>query len=65
MEVAETLPDSPERYKLYDETDKLAISEAIYVPLYQTASLLAFRDNVKNISWDLRLGIRFDAIEKD
>ena len=65
MEVAETLPDSPERYKLYDETDKLAISEAIYVPLYQTASLLAFRDNVKNISWDLRLGIRFDAMDKN
>jgi ABC-type transport system substrate-binding protein len=65
MEVAETLPDSPERYKLYDETDELGISKAIYVPLYQTASLLATRNNVKNFIWDLRLGIRFDAIEKD
>jgi peptide/nickel transport system substrate-binding protein len=65
MEVAETLPDSPERYKLYDETDELAISKAIYVPLYQTASLLAARDNIKNFSWQLNLGIRFDAIEKD
>jgi len=65
MKIAEVIPDSPERYKLYDETDELAISKAIYIPLYQTASLLAFRDNIKNINWDLRLGIRFESILKD
>jgi len=65
MDVAKTLPDSPERYKLYDETDELGISKAIYVPLYQAANLVAARDNIKNFIWPSCLFIRFDAIEKD
>ena len=65
MEVARTLPNSPERYKLYDETDELGISKAIYVPLYQAADLVAARDNIKNFFWPACLFIRFDAIEKD
>ena len=65
MDVAKTLPNTPERYKLYDETDELGISKAIYVPLYQAANLVAARDNIKNFSWPSCLFIRFDAIEKD
>ena len=65
MVVAETLPNVPERYKLYDETDELAISQAIYVPLYQVAVQVAARDNIKNFIWPSSLCIRFDAIEKD
>jgi peptide/nickel transport system substrate-binding protein len=65
MDVARTLPDLPERYKLYDETDELGISKAIYVPLYQAANLVAARDNIKNFIWPSCLFIRFDAIEKD
>ena len=65
MEVARTLPNTPERYKLYDETDGLAISKAIYIPLYQAAELVAARDNVNNFSWPACLFIRFDAIDKN
>ena len=65
MEVARTLPNTPERYKLYDETDELAISKAIYVPLYQAANLVAARDNIKSFSWPACLFIRFDAMDKN
>jgi len=64
MEAARPLPNTPERYKLYDETDKLAISEAIYVPLYQTAILLAARDNLKSFDWNMFI-IRFGSAVKN
>ena len=65
MEVGRALPNTPERYKLYDETDELAISKAIYVPLYQAANLVAARDNIKNFSWDMFSVINFGKIVKD
>jgi len=65
MELGRTLPSGPEREKLYSETDDLAMSKAIYVPLYQTMNLLAIRDNIKNFIWKPYVWIRFGTIEKD
>lgn len=65
MNYARTLPNTPERYNLYDETDELAISKAIYIPLYQAANLLAARDNIKNFKWDNQSFIFFGSIVKD
>jgi len=65
MELARTLPNGPEREKLYSETDDLAISKAIYIPLYQTMNLIAIRDNIKNFIWKPYVWTRFGTIEKD
>ncbi len=64
MRLARTLPSGPEREKLYNDTDEMAMREAIYIPLYQTMNLIAIRNNIKGFVWKPYVWTRFGSIDK-
>jgi peptide/nickel transport system substrate-binding protein len=64
MRKARSLPNGPEREKLYNDTDETATREAIYVPLYQTMNMLAHRNNIKDFVWKPYVWVRFGAMDK-
>ncbi len=60
-----TLPDSPERAKIYSEIDDIGMKEAVTIPLYQMSSPYAVRNNVSGLKYDtLRRIVLWEVVKK-
>jgi peptide/nickel transport system substrate-binding protein len=60
-----TIPDSPEREKIYAEVDDIGIREAAFIPLYQILKSIAMRGNVSGLKYDtLRRAVIWEVVKK-
>ena len=60
-----TIPDSPEREKIYAEVDDIGIREAAFIPLYQILKSIAMRGNVSGLKYDtLRRAVIWEVLKK-
>jgi peptide/nickel transport system substrate-binding protein len=65
LHKAITIPDSPEREKMYAEVDDMGIKEAAFIPLYQILKSVAIRNNVSGFKYDtLRRAVLWEAVKK-
>jgi peptide/nickel transport system substrate-binding protein len=65
LHKAITIPDSPERAKMYTEVDDLGMKEAAFIPLYQILKSFAIRNNVSGFKYDtLRRAVLWEAVKK-
>jgi peptide/nickel transport system substrate-binding protein len=65
LSKAREIADQDERKALYQEVDRKAVDEAIYVYLYQLTNQFAMRENVENFYYDSFMKCYFWATEKD
>jgi peptide/nickel transport system substrate-binding protein len=60
-----TLPDSPERAKIYSEIDDIGMREAVTIPLYQMSMPYAMRNNISGLKYDtLRRIVLWEVVKK-
>jgi len=57
--------DQEERKRLYQEVDRKAVNQAIYIYLYQLTSQFATRENIKNFHYDTFMKAYFWTTEKE
>jgi peptide/nickel transport system substrate-binding protein len=61
---ARQIADQQERKRLYQEADKIAVNDAIYVYLYQLSAQFAVRKNIKDFYFDPLVKVYFWEIDK-
>lgn len=64
LEKAREIGDQEERKKLYQEADKIAVDQAIYVYLYQLAEQFGVRKDVKDFYFDPMVKVHFWEVDK-
>ncbi|MBF0528596.1 MAG: ABC transporter substrate-binding protein [Deltaproteobacteria bacterium] len=64
LKKAREIGNQEERKKLYQETDKIAVDQAIYVDLYQLTEQFAVRKNVQDFYFDPQAKVYFWEVDK-
>jgi peptide/nickel transport system substrate-binding protein len=64
MKKTRETADANTRAALYREVSRMAVEQAIFVPLYQPQWVLAWRSSLKNLTWDPFMGVHMWEVSK-